>query len=127
MSLQIRTATNSLGNLFVLLEGELEIESCIALKKQLLMLAKKNPCSVITFDFQQLEFVGASGIGHLVEIMQQLAASHTHIKMANLKAEFIRVFKLYNFDPCHLLVDDFKLESDQEIPAMRSNRKSSEI
>ncbi|MBI2519125.1 MAG: STAS domain-containing protein [Bdellovibrio sp.] len=127
MSLQIRTASNSLGNLFVLLEGELEIESCIILKKQLIMLAKKNPCSIITLDFQRLEFVGASGIGHLVEIVQHLVTSHVHIKIANLRAEFIRVFKLYNFDPCHLLVDDFKLDSEQETPVGRSNRKSSEI
>ncbi len=127
MALQVRLTTNSLGNLFVLLEGELEIESCIVLKKQLLALAKKNPCSVMTLDFQQLEFVGASGIGHLVEIVQNLTATHSQIKLSNLRAEFIRVFKLYNFDPCTLLVDDFKLESDQETTASRSNRKSSEI
>ncbi|HAZ12528.1 MAG: hypothetical protein A2X86_19920 [Bdellovibrionales bacterium GWA2_49_15] len=127
MPLQIRTATNSLGNLFILLEGELEIESCIILKKQLIALAKKNPRSVITLDFQQLEFVGASGIGHLVEIVQHLVNSHTQIKLANLRVEFVRVFKLYNFDPCHLLIDDFKLDSDQETPVARSNRKSSEI
>lgn len=126
MSLTARITSNSLGNISILLEGELEIESCIILKKQLSHLAKTSQASTLTLDFHRLEFVGASGIGHLVEIVQMLITCHPQVKMSNLRIEFIRVFKLYNFDPTAYLVEDFILENEAEAP-VKFSRKTQEI
>jgi len=116
MALFARTITNSLGDISVFLEGDLEIENCVLLKKELLTVVKRNPASRIILDFEQVEFVGASGIGHLVDIVQTLVKGHRAIGISNLPKEFIRVFQLYNFDPVSYLVEEFKLESERNPP-----------
>lgn len=123
MSIKAQVRTDALGNITVHMNGGLDYENSIPLRQELIQLTKQHPTSTITLDMNSLDFVGSSGIGIFVETLRMLNERKSHIKLSNVKAEFVKVFKLYNFDAIEMMIEDF--ESDEtENMARFSGRKN---
>ncbi|MCK6595515.1 MAG: STAS domain-containing protein [Bacteriovoracaceae bacterium] len=122
MKAQIRTDSN--GNITVHMAGSLDFENSLPLRKELHDLHLNNPTSDITIDMHSLDFVGSSGIGFFVETLQILNEKKTRVKLSNVKTEFLKVFKLYNFDAYQLLVDQFENDDTENLNKKFGNRKS---
>jgi len=121
--MKARIRTDALGNITVHMEGGLDFENTVPLRKELEQLMDANPASVITLDLHQLEFVGSSGIGHFVETIQALNANREKIKLSNVKTEFMKVFKLYNFDAMEALIHEFDTDETEELNTQFGNRR----
>lgn len=98
MSMKAQINTDASGNITILMEGSLNYENSMPLRLELNSLVKEYPNATITVDMHSLDFVGSSGICHFVETMKSLEKSDAQIKLQNVKIEFVRVFKLYNFN-----------------------------
>jgi len=122
MKAQIRTDSN--GNITVHMSGGLDYENSLPLRNELTELTTKNPTSTVTLDMYGLDFVGSSGIGIFVETLQILNKNKANIKLANVKSEFIKVFKLYNFDAFQLLEAEFDNDDTENLNQKFGNRKS---
>lgn len=122
MKAQVRTDSN--GNITVHMSGGLDFENSIPLRQELQDLTAKNPASTVTLDLYALDFVGSSGIGFFVETLQILNRNKTQIKLSNVKSEFLKVFKLYNFDAFQLLEADFDTDETENLNQKYGNRKT---
>lgn len=122
-TMKARIRTDALGNITVHMEGGLDFENTVPLRKELEQLMEANPASTITLDLHQLEFVGSSGIGHFVDTIQALNANREKIKLSNVKTEFIKVFKLYNFDAMEALIHEFDTDDTEELNTQFGNRR----
>ena len=114
MSLEASVHTDAIGNLTVQLVGSLDYENNIPLKKQLESLVKKNPLSKVTLDMHFLDFVGSSGIGHFVDLVNALNKVQIRIYLSNVKPEFIKVFKLFNILEVEQVVRDLNGPCEEE-------------
>ena len=122
--MKARIRTDALGNITVHMEGGLDFENTVPLRKELEQLMDANPASTITLDLHQLEFVGSSGIGHFVDTIQALNENRDKIKLSNVKTEFMKVFKLYNFDAMEALIHEFDNDDTEELNTLFGNRKN---
>ena len=107
VSMKAHIHTNAHGDIAIRMEGGLDHASCSYLRRELLNLQKRNPMSVITLYMNNLDFVGSSGIGHLVETIKILNQKKSCIRLSNVKSEFIRVFKLYDLDVLEMMIEEF--------------------
>ncbi|RLA64160.1 MAG: hypothetical protein DRQ88_11485 [Epsilonproteobacteria bacterium] len=114
MPLEASVHTDAIGNLTVQMVGSLDYENNIPLKQQLESLVEKNPLSNITLDMHFLDFVGSSGIGHFVALVNNLNKEKIRIFLANVKPEFIKVFKLFNVDEVEQVVRDLQRPGGEE-------------
>jgi anti-sigma B factor antagonist len=122
MKAQIRT--DSQGNITVHMNGGLDYENSLPLRIELQELTQQNPASIITLDMHSLDFVGSSGIGIFVETLQILNKNKAQITLSNVKNEFIKVFKLYNFDAFKLMEADFDSDETENLNQKYGNRKN---
>lgn len=111
MSMQAKIIADASGDITVYMHGGLDYCNTSPLKKELEFLLKENPVSVITLDMNSLDFVGSSGIGLFVETLKSLNANRERVKLANVKSEFLRVFKIYNFEVKGEHVEDPAMEA----------------
>jgi anti-sigma B factor antagonist len=123
MAMKAHIQTDSLGNITIHMNGGLDFENCIPLRKELQELAIKHPTATITIDMNGLDFVGSSGIGIFVETLQLLNTKKDNIKLSNVKNEFIKVFKLYNFDAFELMALEFDNDDTENLNQKFGNRK----
>jgi anti-sigma B factor antagonist len=124
MAMKAQIRTDSQGNITIHMNGGLDYENSIPLRLELESLTKQNPASIITLDMHSLDFVGSSGIGIFVETLQILNKNKAQIKLSNVKTEFIKVFKLYNFDAFNLIVADFESDETENLNQKYGNRKN---
>ena len=96
MSIKADIHTDVHGNIIIQMQGGLNYENGIPLRQELQNMVKENPHSTIIIDFLKVDFVGSSGIGTFVETLNMINKEATKIKLANVKSEFLKVFKLYN-------------------------------
>ncbi len=123
MTMRARVRTDALGNITIHMEGGLDFENGLPLRKELETLSAQNPTSTITLDLHSLDFVGSSGIGHFVETLQALNAKKPQIKLSNVKTEFLRVFKIYDKDIMQLMHDSFDDDETENLSQRFANRK----
>lgn len=124
MSIKARMRTDATGNITVHMEGGLDYENTIPLRKELDDLVSGNPTSTITLDLNSLDFVGSSGIGFFVETIRALNKNKEQIKLANVKSEFLKVFKLYDFDAMELMINEFDNDDTEELNTIFGNRRN---
>ncbi len=124
MAMKAQIRTDAEGNITVHMNGSLDYENSLPLRKELQELHASNPASEITIDMNSLDFVGSSGIGFFVETIQILNENRSRVKLANVKTEFMKVFKLYNFDAYQLLVDQFETDETENLNKKFGNRRS---
>lgn len=123
MAMKAHINTDSTGNIIVHMSGSLDYENSIPLRQELHELSQKNPTCKITLDLNGLDFVGSSGIGIFVETLNILNKKKEQIKLSNVKTEFMKVFKLYNFDALSLLEQEFDTDETVNLNQKFGNRK----
>ncbi len=123
MAMKAQIHTDSLGNIIVHMSGGLDYENSLPLRQELTELSIKNPASTITLDMHSLDFVGSSGIGIFVETLHILNKNKAQVKLSNVKTEFLKVFKLYNFDAFKLMEDQFDTDETENLNQKFGNRK----
>lgn len=123
MAMKAHVRADSSGNLVVHMEGGLDYDNQVLLRKELHDLIKNNPTSGITLDLNGLDFVGSSGIGHFVETLKILNEKRDHIKLSNVRSEFVKVFKLYNLDAFALMEKSFDDDETETLNSRFGNRK----
>lgn len=124
MAMKAQIRTDSQGNITIHMNGGLDYENSLPLRQELQVLTEQNPASTITLDMHSLDFVGSSGIGIFVETLQILNKNKAQIKLSNVKNEFIKVFKLYNFDAFKLIEADFDSDETENLNQKYGNRKN---
>jgi len=124
MTMKARVRTDALGNITIHMEGGLDFDNCIPLRKELKDMIQQNPSSRITLDLHSLEFVGSSGIGHFVETINSLNENREKVLLSNVKTEFLKVFQLYNMDAMDALITDFDDDETLELSSRFANRKN---
>ena len=123
MAMKAQIHTDSQGNIIVHMSGGLDYENSLPLRLELQELSVKNPASTITLDMHSLDFVGSSGIGIFVETLHILNKNKSQIKLSNVKTEFLKVFKLYNFDAFKLMENEFDTDETENLNQKFGNRK----
>jgi anti-sigma B factor antagonist len=123
MAMKAQIHTDSAGNIIVHMSGGLDYENSLPLRQELQELSIKNPASTITLDLNSLDFVGSSGIGIFVETLHILNKNKSQIKLSNVKTEFMKVFKLYNFDAFKLIEKEFDTDETENLNQKFGNRK----
>jgi anti-sigma B factor antagonist len=123
MAMKAHIHTDSHGNITVHMNGGLDYENSLPLRLELQELTTKNPTSTITLDMNSLDFVGSSGIGIFVETLHILNKNKEQIKLSNVKTEFLKVFKLYNFDAFQLMEKEFDTDETENLNQKFGNRK----
>lgn len=123
MSMRARVRTDAIGNITVYMDGDLDFENGLPLRAQLELLKQENPSSTITLDMDGISFVGASGIGHFAETLQALNEQRDQIRLTNVKKEFLKVFKLYNFEAMEIIIDQFENDETEMMASMSSGKK----
>jgi anti-sigma B factor antagonist len=124
MAMKAQIRTDSEGNITVHMNGGLDYENSLPLRVELQELTEQNPASTITLDLHSLDFVGSSGIGIFVETLQILNKNKSQIKLSNVKTEFLKVFKLYNFDAFKLIEAEFDNDETENLNQKFGNRKN---
>lgn len=124
MAMKAQIRTDSQGNITIHMNGGLDYENSLPLRVELQELTTQNPASTITLDMHSLEFVGSSGIGTFVETLQILNKNKAQIKLSNVKTEFMKVFKLYNFDAFKLIEAEFDNDETENLNQKFGNRKN---
>lgn len=115
MSMKAQIRTDACGNITIHMEGGLNYDSSAPLKSELEELCKTNPSSTITIDMHNLDFVGSSGIGMFVDTIKSLNARKDQIRLMNVKSEFLRVFKLYDYDAMTALIMEFDNDDTDDL------------
>nr|BDT28669.1 STAS domain-containing protein [Bacteriovorax sp. HI3] len=123
MAMKAQIHTDSQGNIIVHMSGGLDYENSLPLRLELQELSKKNPTCTITLDMHALDFVGSSGIGIFVETLHILNKNRDQVKLSNVKTEFLKVFKLYNFDAFKLIEEQFDTDETENLNQKFGNRK----
>ncbi|WP_127716447.1 STAS domain-containing protein [Halobacteriovorax sp. HLS] len=124
MSLKAQVRTDSLGNITVHMEGGLDFENSMPFRRELSSLMTENPLSTITLDLNRLDFVGSSGIGVFVETIKILNDKKKQIKIANVKTEFMKVFKLFEFDAMETMIMEFENDDTENLNLKFGNRRN---
>ena len=124
MAMKAQIHTDSQGNIIVHMSGGLDYENSLPLRLELQELSQKNPACTITLDMNALDFVGSSGIGIFVETLHILNKNRDQIKLSNVKTEFLKVFKLYNFDAFKLIEHEFDNDDTENLNQKFGNRKN---
>lgn len=123
MALNANVHTDSMGNILVLMRGGLDYENTHHLEEELKVLVANHPTSTITIDLNQVEFVGSSGIGLFVDIVQGLNDKRDQIRLTNVRSEFLKVFKLYANDAMEALMLSFDDDETEFLAQNFANRK----
>jgi anti-sigma B factor antagonist len=122
MTMKARVRTDATGNITIHMEGGMDYENIVPLQDELSTLTSQYPSSLITIDLTALNFVGSSGIGIFVDTIKALNKRKDQIRLANVSNEFMKVFKLYNFDAMAVLMDEFDTD-DTELNQFYGQRK----
>ena len=107
MTLKASIHTDSTGNYTIQMRGNLNYENNDYLSAEVKAILKKNPDSKITLDLYCLDFVGSSGISNFVKLVNDLNRPSVRVYLANVKSEFIKVFKLYEIWEVDKVITDY--------------------
>ncbi|MBT7610471.1 MAG: STAS domain-containing protein [Bacteriovoracaceae bacterium] len=124
MTMKAQIRTDALGNITVHMQGGLDYENTQPLREELMDLTKTNPTAIVTIDLNRLDFVGSSGINHFVDTVKILSKDSSQIRLSNVASEFIKVFKLYNFEDIEKLIEEFNDDETEHLNYKFGNRKN---
>lgn len=79
------------------LSGSIDIPGAESLKKTLNQIAEDNPAEVI-IDFNEVNFIGSSGIGKLLLFYKKFTSKGGKVLIANLNKETAALFKAIKLD-----------------------------
>ena len=107
MTLKASIHTDSTGNYTIQMRGNLNYENNDYLSAEVRSILHKNPDSKITLDLYFLDFVGSSGISNFVKLVNDLNNPSVRVFLANVKSEFMKVFKLYEICEVEKVITDY--------------------
>lgn len=81
----------------VYLSGSVDIPGAESLKKALNQIADDNPREVV-IDFEEVNFIGSSGIGKLLLFYKKFTAKGGKVSIINLNKEISALFKAIKLD-----------------------------
>jgi anti-sigma B factor antagonist len=81
----------------VYLSGSVDIPGAESLKKALNQIADDNPKEVV-IDFDEVNFIGSSGIGKLLLFYKKFTAKGGKVSIINLNKEISALFKAIKLD-----------------------------
>ncbi|NIM14449.1 MAG: anti-sigma factor antagonist [Candidatus Aminicenantes bacterium] len=81
----------------VYLSGSVDIPGAESLKKALNQIADDNPKEVV-IDFDEVNFIGSSGIGKLLLFYKKFTAKSGKVSIINLNKEISALFKAIKLD-----------------------------
>lgn len=81
----------------VYLSGSVDIPGAESLKKALNQIADDNPREVV-IDFDEVNFIGSSGIGKLLLFYKKFTAKGGKVSIINLNKEISALFKAIKLD-----------------------------
>jgi anti-sigma B factor antagonist len=114
MSMKANVLRDANGNIIVHMQGDLNYDHSMPLRNELQSIAGRNPNSRITIDLGAIDFVGSSGICHFVETLKLLKETQKHnINLANVKPEFVKLFKLYSLNEVDYLAEVMNFDNDE--------------
>lgn len=124
MSMKANLERDAIGNIIVQMNGDLNYENARPFEKELREILEENPTADITLNMQNIDFVGSSGIGQFVNTLKRVNEEKTKVRLSNVRAEFLKVFKLYDLSDADLsvIIDDFE-NDDTEGLSFRYGRK----
>jgi len=114
MSMKANVLRDANGNIIVHMQGDLSYDNGQPLRIELQSIANSNPHSKITLDLSAIDFVGSSGICHFVETVKYLKETKkSNINLANVKPEFLKVFKLYSLNEADYVAELMDFDNDE--------------
>ena len=113
MSIKAKIRTDASGDITVHMEGGLNHQNNLPLRKELQEISSKNPSALITLDLLRLDFVGSSGIGFFVETIKIINTGRNRVLISNIKPEFLRVFQLFGLDLVSAFTDECEMEKSE--------------
>ena len=123
MTMHAKVSTDSIGDLTIHMEGGFDYDNTLSIKKELENLMNENPASTITIDLGGVDFVGSSGIGLFVDTLKILNQKKSQIKLSNVRSEFLKVFKLYDFDALEAMIYQFENDDTENLAQNFAGRK----
>lgn len=121
MSLKANIDTDVAGNITIKMRGGLDFENGLPLRQELESLCREFPESLIIIDLYNVDFVGSSGIKMFVETLEIINKQKQRIRLANVKSEFLKVFRLYTLDEAIIMWDEFD-DTNTEITSINGKR-----
>jgi anti-sigma B factor antagonist len=94
---------NQIDEITYLMPRQLDYESNHIIRQQIIKIIQLYPHNTIILNFSAMDFVGSSGIGPLVDTLKFAKREARSLRIENLKSEFIKVFKLYQFEQEEIL------------------------
>jgi len=81
------------GVTYVKLEGKLDVDSELFLKKKMNALIEKNKYKLI-FDFKDVTYINSFGLGVLTNLWRVVKRKNGNLKLINLQPKILRLFQL---------------------------------
>jgi anti-sigma B factor antagonist len=85
------------------IEGEMNIDSCPAVRKALTKLMAKK-ISKITLDFSGIIYIDSSGLGMLIEILKEIQAYGGKLELSRLPERIKNIFEIKKLDKLFTIV-----------------------
>jgi anti-sigma B factor antagonist len=82
----------------LLLEGEIDNNSSVALDKEISLIAG-GPGNTVILDMEKVTFISSSGIGVIVKAQNMLKATGAELTMISLQPQVKRVFEIMQLTP----------------------------
>jgi anti-sigma B factor antagonist len=77
----------------VTLDGDLNVDDSIALRKAFLKILKEGATKVLV-DFEKVTFIGSAGLATLIELMQLLKKANGKLALCNINDDIRGLFEI---------------------------------
>ncbi len=98
----------------VSLEGDLSYEKITYLQKYFAQFFQEGSSGRLILNLAELDFVGSSGIGTLVTLINEYNQGHVRIVITKAQTEFVKVFQLYGLKYIDSIILEEVLDSSLE-------------
>ena len=126
MTMKAQILRDSLGNIIVQMQGDLDYATSKPLRDKLQVIVDAHPESHVQIDMAGMSFVGSSGISHFVDTLKLLYIKREEkIELNNVDQDFKKVFELYGLTSAMVIINNFDLHTEEtdSLNKVYGNRK----
>ena len=115
--MKVEIDRDAFGNIIVRMKGDMSYENAAPLRNEIQSLLSKNPSASVTINMQNVDFVGASGIGQFVKTLKTVNRDQTKVRLSNVRSEFIKVFRIYDLTEQDMkkIIEDFDSDENESL------------
>ncbi len=127
MSVKANILRNAHGDIIVQMEGDLNFDHSIPLRREIQDIVHKNPSANVTFDLGGVDFIGSSGLVHFAEtiklVREQKVKHSGKVHVSNVSSEFRKLFRIFTLE--EILEEEFDMNTDNtsDLSAQYANRR----